>query len=75
MKMDLDVILEMKRRVDVCLAAKSNLKYDMKRDCYIDENMNPLDFVKIFCAGTYKSETKEIPKNEESSSESVWLRV
>ncbi|MFS7982892.1 hypothetical protein Hanom_Chr11g00968091 [Helianthus anomalus] len=35
------------------------MKYDIKRSCYIDEFMNPLDFVKIFCAGTYKTETKK----------------
>ncbi|MFS7958810.1 hypothetical protein Hanom_Chr08g00683091 [Helianthus anomalus] len=65
-KMTLDVIYEMNRRVDVCLAAKSNLIYDNKRGFYIDENANPLYFVKIFCAGTYKIEKKEISKNEES---------
>ncbi|MFS8001454.1 hypothetical protein Hanom_Chr13g01190561 [Helianthus anomalus] len=56
----------MKRRVNVCLAAKSNLKYGMKRGCYMDENANPLDFVKIFCAGTYKLEAEKVPKFEES---------
>ncbi|MFS7975977.1 hypothetical protein Hanom_Chr10g00887031 [Helianthus anomalus] len=65
-KMSLDVIVELKRRVCVCLAAKYHMKYDIKMGCYIDENMNPLDFVKIFCADTYKTETEQIPKNEES---------
>ncbi|MFS7938544.1 hypothetical protein Hanom_Chr05g00440961 [Helianthus anomalus] len=44
----LDVMVEMRRRVYVCLVAKNVMKYDIKRGCYIDENMNPLDFVKIF---------------------------
>ncbi|MFS7904324.1 hypothetical protein Hanom_Chr01g00034731 [Helianthus anomalus] len=65
-KLSLDVIVEMRKRVYVCLAAKNVMKYDIKRGCYIDENMNPLDFTKFFCAGTYKTETKKIPKNEES---------
>ncbi|MFS7904862.1 hypothetical protein Hanom_Chr01g00041021 [Helianthus anomalus] len=69
--MNLDVIVEIDRKVCVCLAAKNNLKYDIKRKCYIDGDMNPLDSVNIFCAGTYKTETKEIPKKEESSSEYV----
>ncbi|MFS7935626.1 hypothetical protein Hanom_Chr05g00405791 [Helianthus anomalus] len=38
----------------------------LKRGCYIDENMNPLDFVKIFCTGTYKMEDEKIQKNEAS---------
>ncbi|MFS8025077.1 hypothetical protein Hanom_Chr16g01470701 [Helianthus anomalus] len=57
---------EIRRRINICLVAKHVLKYDIKRGCYIDDNMNPLDFVKIFCAGTYKTGTEEISKNEES---------
>ncbi|MFS8010481.1 hypothetical protein Hanom_Chr14g01297631 [Helianthus anomalus] len=64
--LSLDVIFDMKRRVDMCLVAKNIMKYDVKRGCYIDETMNPLDFVKFFCADTYKTETKDISKNEES---------
>ncbi|MFS7997636.1 hypothetical protein Hanom_Chr12g01144091 [Helianthus anomalus] len=57
MKVGLNVILEIKRRISVCLAAKSNLIYDNKRGCYIDENANPLDFVKIFlCRNTQDRE-------------------
>ncbi|MFS7936342.1 hypothetical protein Hanom_Chr05g00414441 [Helianthus anomalus] len=56
----------MNKRVGVCLRAKNVMIYDNKRGCYIDENANPLDFVKIFCEGTYKIEKKEISKNEES---------
>ncbi|MFS8023207.1 hypothetical protein Hanom_Chr16g01448781 [Helianthus anomalus] len=65
-KMSLDVIVEIEKRIYVCLVAKNVMKYDIKRGCYIDENMNPLDFVKFFCARTYKTETKQIPKKEES---------
>ncbi|MFS7947033.1 hypothetical protein Hanom_Chr06g00543261 [Helianthus anomalus] len=52
-KISLDVINEINKRVYICLAAKDFMKYDIKRGCYIDENMNPLDFVKNFCEGTY----------------------
>ncbi|MFS7938565.1 hypothetical protein Hanom_Chr05g00441231 [Helianthus anomalus] len=65
-EISVDVILEMKRRVNMCLVAKNVMKYDMKRGCYINENMNPLDFVNFFCAATYKIETEVISKNEES---------
>ncbi|MFS8006559.1 hypothetical protein Hanom_Chr14g01250651 [Helianthus anomalus] len=65
-KISLDVMFEMRQRVNMCLVEKNVMKYEIKRGCYIDENMSPLDFVKIFCAGTYKTETKEISKNEES---------
>ncbi|MFS7917091.1 hypothetical protein Hanom_Chr03g00184961 [Helianthus anomalus] len=65
-KMNLDVIDEINRRIIVCWTAKRYLIYDNKRGCYIDKNANPLDFVKIFCAGTYETETKQVPKNEES---------
>ncbi|MFS7914315.1 hypothetical protein Hanom_Chr02g00151971 [Helianthus anomalus] len=65
-EMNLDVINEIHRRINVCCAAKRDLIYDNKRGCYIDKNANPLDFVKIFCAGTYNMETKEITKKEES---------
>ncbi|MFS7888598.1 hypothetical protein Hanom_Chr00s000001g01597101 [Helianthus anomalus] len=58
-KINLDVINEMRKRISVCLAAQNDMKYDIKRGCYIDEYMNPLNFVKIFCAGTYKIETKK----------------
>ncbi|MFS7953193.1 hypothetical protein Hanom_Chr07g00615681 [Helianthus anomalus] len=56
----------MRRRVNMYLVAKNVIKYDTKRSCYIDEIMNPLDSVKIFCAGTNKTETEVISKNEES---------
>ncbi|MFS7926482.1 hypothetical protein Hanom_Chr04g00297561 [Helianthus anomalus] len=55
-KISLDVILEMRRRINMCLGAKPFLKYDIKKGCYIDENMSPLYFVKFFCVGTYKIE-------------------
>ncbi|MFS7977583.1 hypothetical protein Hanom_Chr10g00905691 [Helianthus anomalus] len=55
----------MRKRFFVCLDAKNTMKYDIKRGCYIDENMNPLDFVKFFCAGTYKTETKKEVGEEE----------
>ncbi|MFS7951727.1 hypothetical protein Hanom_Chr07g00598541 [Helianthus anomalus] len=53
-EISLNVLVEIRRRFYECLAAKRKLNYDMKRGCYIDENMNPFDFVKLFCAGTYK---------------------
>ncbi|MFS7975825.1 hypothetical protein Hanom_Chr10g00885251 [Helianthus anomalus] len=70
-KLELDVIAEIDKRIRVVLATKSILKYDIKRKYYTDETMNPFDFVKLFCAGTYKMETKEISMKEESNSESV----
>ena len=65
-KLELDVLIEVDKRVCGFLATKSTLKYDIKRKCYIDDSMNPFDFVKLFRAGTYKMETKDTPKNEES---------
>ncbi|KAJ0842704.1 putative transcription factor interactor and regulator CCHC(Zn) family [Helianthus annuus] len=65
-KINLDVITEIDKRICICYGAKHNMRYDYKRGCYIDENLKPLDFVKIVCAGTYKKETKDTPKNEES---------
>ncbi|MFS7971826.1 hypothetical protein Hanom_Chr09g00837421 [Helianthus anomalus] len=64
-KLELDVLTEINKRICVCLVTKSSLKYDIKRTCYIDESINSFDFVKLFCAVTYKMETKDIPKNEE----------
>ncbi|KAJ0433365.1 hypothetical protein HanIR_Chr17g0869461 [Helianthus annuus] len=61
-----DVIEEMHKRVAKCIKAKYVLKYDFKRGCYIDNNGNPLDFVKIFCAGTFIAKEEEAPKAEES---------
>ena len=59
-KINLDVITEINKRICICFGAKQNMKYDYKRGCYIDENLKPLDFVKIVCAGTYKAEINEI---------------
>ncbi|KAJ0588445.1 hypothetical protein HanIR_Chr04g0174751 [Helianthus annuus] len=79
-KINLDVITEIDRRICMCFAAKQNMKYDFKRGCYIDANLNPLDFVKIVCAGIYKTEIKKMSNNEESvknessSSESVCIK-
>ncbi|MFS8020292.1 hypothetical protein Hanom_Chr15g01413851 [Helianthus anomalus] len=36
-EMSVDVILEMKRRVNMCIVAKNVLKYDIKKGRYIDE--------------------------------------
>ncbi|MFS8022455.1 hypothetical protein Hanom_Chr16g01439621 [Helianthus anomalus] len=66
-EMDLDVIFEINERIRVCLAAKHFLKYDIKRGCYIDENMNPLNFFNVFHAGTFRKESIK----KESSSETV----
>ncbi|MFS7998264.1 hypothetical protein Hanom_Chr12g01151631 [Helianthus anomalus] len=41
------------------------MKYDFRRGCFLDENLNPADMVKIFLAGTYKTKTKDMSKNEE----------
>ncbi|MFS7986812.1 hypothetical protein Hanom_Chr11g01014611 [Helianthus anomalus] len=46
-KISLEVIFEI-RRVYMCIVARKIMKYDIKRGCYIDENMNPLDFVNFF---------------------------
>ncbi|MFS8024735.1 putative transcription factor interactor and regulator CCHC(Zn) family [Helianthus anomalus] len=61
-----DVFEEMHKRVAKCVRAKYVLKYDFKRGFYIDNNGNPLDFVKIFCAGTFIAKEEEAPKAEES---------
>ncbi|KAM0057529.1 putative transcription factor interactor and regulator CCHC(Zn) family [Helianthus debilis subsp. tardiflorus] len=66
-KLELDVLVEVDRRICCFLATKSTLKYDIKRKCYIDDSMNPFDFVKLFRAGTDKMETKDAPKDEESA--------
>ncbi|KAJ0599019.1 hypothetical protein HanIR_Chr03g0100111 [Helianthus annuus] len=42
------------------------MKYDIKRGCYIDNNGNPLDFVKIFCAGTIREKEEDTSKAKES---------
>ncbi|KAF5821213.1 hypothetical protein HanXRQr2_Chr01g0011201 [Helianthus annuus] len=63
--LSLDVIKEINKRINVCWAAKRNFIYDMKRGCYIDDNENPIDFVTIFGAGTYKIEKEQVPKVEE----------
>ncbi|MFS7936282.1 putative transcription factor interactor and regulator CCHC(Zn) family [Helianthus anomalus] len=65
-RLEMDVLIEVDRRVCDFLATKSILKYDIKRKCYIDDNMNPFDFVKLFRAGIDKMETKDTPKIEES---------
>ncbi|KAJ0621847.1 hypothetical protein HanIR_Chr01g0013321 [Helianthus annuus] len=76
-ELELDVITEIDKRVRICLATKRILKYDIKRKCYIDESMNPFNFVKLFGAGTYKtvkdqeSKIEESVKNDSSSSASV----
>ncbi|MFS8016940.1 hypothetical protein Hanom_Chr15g01374411 [Helianthus anomalus] len=66
-KISLDVILEMERRINVCPAAKRVMKYDIKRGCYIDKNMNPLDFVKNFCACIFEESVKIGSSNSESA--------
>ncbi|MFS7918948.1 hypothetical protein Hanom_Chr03g00207171 [Helianthus anomalus] len=68
-KISFDMILEISRRVNICLAAKNVMKYDIKRGCYIDKNMNPLDFIKKNSARTF--ETESTPKNEESEKKHV----
>ncbi|MFS7931647.1 putative transcription factor interactor and regulator CCHC(Zn) family [Helianthus anomalus] len=65
-ELELDVLIEVDRRICVFLATKRILKYDIKRKFYIDDNINPIDFVKLFRAGTDKMETKDAPKDEES---------
>ncbi|MFS7987164.1 hypothetical protein Hanom_Chr11g01019231 [Helianthus anomalus] len=50
----------------MCFPAQRNMKYDFKRGCYIDTNLNPLDLVKIFCAGTFRTKEEEASKVEES---------
>ncbi|MFS7953365.1 hypothetical protein Hanom_Chr07g00617681 [Helianthus anomalus] len=73
----LDVIDEMNKRVVECIRAKYVMKYNNKRGYYLDENANPLDFIKIFCAGTFRTKEEEASKVEEyvkfgsSSSNSV----
>ncbi|MFS7921699.1 hypothetical protein Hanom_Chr03g00239991 [Helianthus anomalus] len=47
-KISLDVMVEMRKRIYVYLAAKNVIKYDIRGGCYIHENMNPLDFVNFF---------------------------
>ncbi|MFS8017335.1 hypothetical protein Hanom_Chr15g01379141 [Helianthus anomalus] len=64
-KMNLDVIAEIDRRICICFAAQRIMRYDNKRGCYIDNNLNPLDFVKKICAVT-RTETEQVSKNEES---------
>ncbi|KAJ0533433.1 hypothetical protein HanIR_Chr09g0408371 [Helianthus annuus] len=68
-KISLDMILEISRRVNICLGAKNVMKYDIKRGCYIDKDINPLDFIKKFSVGTFK--TDSTPKNEESEKKHV----
>ncbi|MFS7911116.1 putative transcription factor interactor and regulator CCHC(Zn) family [Helianthus anomalus] len=62
----LDVFEEMIIRIGKCIRAKHVLKYDLKRGCYINNNGNPLDFVNMFCAGTFIAKEEESPKAEES---------
>ncbi|KAJ0457967.1 hypothetical protein HanIR_Chr15g0779801 [Helianthus annuus] len=64
--LDTDVIEEMYKRVAKCVRAKNVLKYDFKRGCYIDNVGNPLDFVKLFCAGKFMESGEKAPKAEES---------
>ncbi|KAJ0496012.1 hypothetical protein HanIR_Chr12g0615361 [Helianthus annuus] len=61
-----DVIEEMHKRVTKCIRTKHVLKYDFKRGCYIDNNGNPFDFIKLFCAGTLIAKEEETSKAEES---------
>ncbi|KAJ0531882.1 hypothetical protein HanIR_Chr09g0390521 [Helianthus annuus] len=64
--LSIDVFEEMIKRVGKCIRAKHVMKYDFKRGCYIDNNGNPLDFVKMFCAGTFIAKEEESPKAEKS---------
>ncbi|KAJ0526796.1 putative transcription factor interactor and regulator CCHC(Zn) family [Helianthus annuus] len=72
-KIDLNIIIEIRKRIDVCLAAKKNMRYDIKRGCYIDKDSNPLDFVKLFCAGTYEKMIEDGSKCEKSEADSMKL--
>ncbi|MFS7910519.1 putative transcription factor interactor and regulator CCHC(Zn) family [Helianthus anomalus] len=75
--LNLDEIIEIYKRINVCRAAKGKSVYDMKRGCYIDDNRNPLDLVTIFGTCTYQIEKEHVPKvgesvkNETSCSETV----
>ncbi|MFS7935229.1 hypothetical protein Hanom_Chr05g00401021 [Helianthus anomalus] len=69
-EMSLDVIFEINERIKVCLAAKHFFKYDIKRVCYIDENMNPLNIGNVFLVGTFRKKSSQ----KESSSGTVCLK-